>query len=117
MLCGTAFSLAGLYLGHIKLPLEARRATGESSDRGSGGEAVEQVEQGEMWADRRELDPCRNNTSITLRPFIYHPQDVVVPVPTAFYFEDQAKEFKDRNILLFYGGSPNSCTRRYVSEI
>eukprot|EP00392_Amoebophrya_sp_AT5.2_P014027 g14163.t1 len=63
------------------------------------------------------FDPCWNQTSVSKRAFLYYPQDVVVPVPTAFYFDERAASPQNRTRLLFYAASVNSCTRRLVSDV
>lgn len=63
------------------------------------------------------FDPCWNQTSVSKRAFLYYPQDVVVPVPTAFYFDERAASSQNRTRLLFYAASVNSCTRRLVSDV
>lgn len=37
-------------------------------------------------------------------------------MPTAFYFSDDAKTTHNRTNLLFYAGTPNSCTRKIVDR-
>lgn len=61
-------------------------------------------------------DPCGKQTSISKRPFIWFSQDVVVPVPTSFHFTEEAASV-DRQHLLYYAGSSNSCTRKLVVEV
>ncbi|CAD7946582.1 unnamed protein product [Amoebophrya sp. A25] len=63
------------------------------------------------------FDPCWNQTSVSKRAFLWYPQDAIVPVPTAFYFTEEAASTQNRFRLLFYAASVNSCTRRLVSDV
>lgn len=71
-----------------------------------------------LWLQERTrgaVDPCQNRTSVSIRSFVYYPQDVVIPVPTAFAWTERSTA-TDRRLLLFYAGSPNSCTRAFVDS-
>ncbi|CAE8714391.1 unnamed protein product, partial [Polarella glacialis] len=61
-----------------------------------------------------EEDACRSSTSTSKRRLIWYDQDVVVPVPTAFSFSAASEQTEDRDLLVFYAGSPNSCIRRQI---
>jgi len=61
-------------------------------------------------------DPCISSTSTSKRRLIFFDQDVVVPVPTAFHWEEPAAQTDTRDLLVFYAGTPNSCIRRLIVE-
>ncbi|CAD7973830.1 unnamed protein product [Amoebophrya sp. A120] len=75
------------------------------------------VHQDHVEPQQLPFDPCFNQTSVSKRPFLYYEQDVVVPVPTAFYFTEEAKATENRSRLLFLAASVNSCTRRLVKDV
>lgn len=62
-------------------------------------------------------NPCAGSVE-KLRRFIWYPQDVVLPVPTAFEWTPRSskRSLADRPRLLFFAGTPNSCLRRFICE-
>ena len=63
-----------------------------------------------------DLDPCENRTTLNSRPFEFHAQDIVIPVPTSYAWNDRATN-TNRPLLLFYAASPNSCTRALIDSV
>lgn len=61
-----------------------------------------------------EEDVCHNQTSTSKRRLVYYDQDIVVPVPTAFYWSDFSASISHRNLTVFYSGTSNSCIRKYI---
>lgn len=68
----------------------------------------------EAW---QTSDPCHNQTSVSQRGLIWYPQDVVAPVVTTFAPTNKSFDTRQRDILFFFSGTANSCTRKMlVSE-
>eukprot|EP00397_Hematodinium_sp_SG-2012_P043663 GEMP01048588.1.p1 GENE.GEMP01048588.1~~GEMP01048588.1.p1 ORF type:complete len:316 (+),score=59.16 GEMP01048588.1:192-1139(+) len=65
-------------------------------------------------APLEDKDPCFNNTSISRRALVWYPQDVVAPVMTTFSPTNRSGETRHRDLLFFFSGTANSCTRRMI---
>jgi len=61
---------------------------------------------------------CRASCSLhcTLAPPAILPQDIVLPWVIAFEWTARATSFRHRDILVFYSGTENSCSRRKLRE-
>lgn len=73
-----------------------------------------------LWDERMPFEDtggaCAGQVSTSKRKLIFYDQDVVVPVPIAFGWDELSEGTAGREILVFFAGSPNSCIRKLIVE-